>query len=302
VETCVFLSRELAEPLAGTAPTTPGWLLLEHPGPWAAKAVGDSRGLDDGVGHDLAKRSAAAGFRATLIRRPGTSTAGATRVAYLAWTEPGATWMRRFTVSGPADLLALDLSALAGPPAPTLGEAVTDPLMLVCTNGRRDRCCATEGRPIAAALAAARPDATWEATHLGGHRFAPTAVVLPHGYLYGRLDPDSAREVLTAAERGDVLPELCRGRATYSRAAQTAELAVRVHTGITAAEALRVHDERAEDAGAWTVRVDHRDGRTWTVAVAAHREAPARPESCGKDEGLPTSLRARVVSGPGPAQ
>nr|WP_237536077.1 sucrase ferredoxin [Streptomyces sp. SID3343] len=285
--------------MAGTAPTTPGWLLLEHPGPWAAKAVAASRGLDDGIGAELDGRASRAGFRATLIRRPDTAAGPGPsdeRAAYLVWTEPGATWMRKLRVSGPADLLALDLAALAGPAEPSIGEPVTEPLILVCTNGKRDRCCSIEGRPLAATLAQTFPTATWEATHLGGHRFAPTAAVLPQGYVYGRLDPSSAGAVVAAAQRGDMVPDLCRGRSTYSRAAQAAELAVRAECRDHRADALSVYDERKEDHGAWTVRVDHVDGRTWTLTVDALREAPARPESCGKSEGLPTSMRARFPS------
>ncbi|WP_406281509.1 sucrase ferredoxin [Embleya sp. NBC_00896] len=298
METCVFLSHELAEPLAGTAPTTRGWLLVEHPGPWAAKAVADSRGLDEGVGRELDRRAAKAGFRTALIRRPDDSatTPGGARAVYLAWTEPGATWLRRLDVRAADDLLELDLAALAGPTEPAFGDPAAGPLVLVCTNGKRDRCCAIEGRPLAGALAATFPGVTWEATHLGGHRFAPTAVVLPQGYLYGRLDPSAAHAVVAAARVGEMVPQWCRGRATYSRAGQAAELAVRAECGDRRADALSVYDERAEDDGGWTVRVDHIDGRTWMVAVDAHQEAPARPESCGKDEGLPTSMRARLLS------
>ncbi|MEU0935681.1 MULTISPECIES: sucrase ferredoxin [unclassified Embleya] len=326
METCVFLSHELAEPMAGTAPTTRGWLLVEHPGPWAARALTDSRGLDDGVGEELDERAGRAGFRAALIRRPDEASrrseepgagsdegertpntpgrraddeAGAPdgpRTAFLAWTEPGGTWLRRLRVRAAADLLALDLAALAGPVEPSVGESAAEPLLLICTNGKRDRCCAVAGRPLAAALATSFPEATWEVTHLGGHRFAPTAVVLPQGYLYGRLDPTAARAVVAAARRGEMVPDHCRGRATYSRAGQAAELAVRADCGERRADALSVYDERAEDDGGWTVRVDHLDGRTWTVAVDARREAPARPESCGKDEGLPTSMRARLLT------
>ena len=53
---------------------------------------------------------------------------------------------------------------------PGFGEEVTEPVYLVCTNGRHDRCCATYGRP-ALALQASHGDLTWESSH-GGDRFA----------------------------------------------------------------------------------------------------------------------------------
>ena len=61
----------------------------------------------------------------------------------------------------------------------------------MCTNGRRDRCCALLGRPLAAEIVAAGHSEVWEVTHLGGHRFSPTMLVLPHGYAYGRLTAET---------------------------------------------------------------------------------------------------------------
>ncbi|MCF2526400.1 sucrase ferredoxin [Yinghuangia soli] len=298
METCSVLSRAYAEPMAGTAPTAPGWLLIEHPGPWAAKALRGSRGLDPEAGAELERRAAAAGFRATLIRTPGRTVPapGGRRTVFLAWTAPGGSWLRRFTVGSLDELLALDYAALAGPAEPALGRPYDDPLLLVCTNGKRDRCCATAGRPLAEALAARLPGDVWEATHLGGHRFAPTAVVLPDGYVYGRLDADSAAAALDAARAGAMLLEDCRGRATWSRPAQAAELAVREEILEYGADVLQVAEPDAHGGDAWTVRVDHADGRTWTVEVTAHAEEPERPESCGKGLENPLSMRPRLVS------
>ncbi len=54
-----------------------------------------------------------------------------------------------------------------------------DPLALVCTNGKRDRCCALLGRPLAAELASSGVEGVWEVTHLGGHRFSPPCSCCP---------------------------------------------------------------------------------------------------------------------------
>ena len=42
---CAAAARMRADPLAGSAPQTRGWLLLEHPGPWPVDAVAGS-GID----------------------------------------------------------------------------------------------------------------------------------------------------------------------------------------------------------------------------------------------------------------
>ncbi|MFF9667034.1 sucrase ferredoxin, partial [Streptomyces althioticus] len=62
----------------------------------------------------------------------------------------------------------------------------------------------------AAELAAAGHSEVWEVTHLGGHRFAPTMLVLPYGYAYGRLTPESAKDVLAATAAGHMVPEWSR--------------------------------------------------------------------------------------------
>jgi nucleotide-binding universal stress UspA family protein len=140
--------------------------------------------------------------------------------------------------------------------------------------------------------------AIWEITHLGGHRFAPTAVVLPSGYSYGRLDAASAIRVLADARQGRMAVEGCRGRSTWSRAGQVAELAVRSALGETAEAALdvvSVEQTAPDPEPAWTAIVAHADGRTFEVAVTGSSAAVPRPESCGKADGTPLELRADRV-------
>src|SRR5579884_2978030 len=286
METCAQVARELAEPLAGTAAVAEGWLLVEQPGPWGARALTESH-LDPALGRELERRAEAAGLRVGLIRRPGRHgddhVPGRPRAVFVAGARPGASWVRRLEVTDPAEIAALEFAS-----AGELGEPYdAEPLALVCTNGRRDRCCALQGRPLAAELAASGHGAVWETTHLGGHRFAPTMLVLPYGYAYGRLTAASAKEVLEATAAGRMVPEHCRGRSAWRRPGQAAELAVRAETGEDAADALTVHQEGGVQ------RVEHRDGRVWEVAVAERESLPPRPESCGKAPGTPLRMEVR---------
>jgi hypothetical protein len=282
---CAVLSENLGEPLAGTAPVADAWLCLEQPGPWGRNALSESH-LDRDIGDELLRRSEGTGVRILLIRRPGSHAdlhVPRPRRVYVAFTRPGATWLEQSTVSDPKELLDVDFPAVGAGAPVGLGRRRA-PLLLVCTNGRRDLCCALLARPVAGALAERHQDAVWECTHLGGHRFAPTALTLPTGYAYGRLDASSAESVLVAAGAGQVVPGLCRGRSTWARAGQAAELAVRERIGDVDADALTV-----EPAGA-AVRVRHVDGRAWRVSVAERPLSPARPESCGKAATTPTAL------------
>jgi hypothetical protein len=270
---CAAISAALDEPQAGTASTASAWICLEQPGPWGRDALTDSR-LDPDLGAELGRRAAHAGARVLLIRRPGRhpDTDAPTRRVYIAATTPGAARLERADVR-PEDLLELDFAALAAGRPTGFGTPVADPLLLVCANSRRDTCCALLGRPLAHELAAARPaDTVWECSHTGGHRFAPTAVLLPTGYTYGRLDTAFAARLLDEAAAGRVVAERCRGRSAFSPAGQVAELAVRELTG-------EGRDTLTADP-AGTVR--HADGRSWRVRLGT-RTLPARPASCGAE-------------------
>ncbi|ONI86670.1 sucrase ferredoxin [Saccharothrix sp. ALI-22-I] len=283
---CAAISENLDEPQAGTAATAAAWICLEQPGPWGRDALTQSR-LDPALGAELARRAAERGVRVLLIRRPGRHADthhDTPRRVYLAATTPGRPWLEQTDLAAPEALLDLDFAALGSGRSTGFGTPVTHPLLLVCTNSRRDVCCALRGRPLAEDLAATRPDAVWECTHTGGHRFAPTGVLLPTGYTYGRLDTDFAAGLLDRAARGHVVTERCRGRSTHTPHGQAAELAVRDHIG--------------EHRDVLTVRGDtvhHTDGRAWRVTVDARDLPAARPASCGAIPAQATELVVTAV-------
>ncbi|AUG79982.1 sucrase ferredoxin [Kitasatospora sp. MMS16-BH015] len=255
--------------------------------------------LDAAIGRALDAAAAGTGVRIALIRRPGRhadAADGAPHTVILGHTAPGRSWVRRLSVSAPATLLELDFAALGGGDHGDLGTPHQGgPIALVCTNGRRDRCCALLGRPLAAELAAAGHSEVWEVTHLGGHRFSPTMLVLPYGYAYGRLTETAAKEVLAATAAGRTAPAWSRGRSYWDRPAQAAEQAVRELTGETAADALTL-TQQATAEGCWTVTVTHQDGRSWTAEVAQRPSEPARPESCGKAPGTPARMDVTALA------
>jgi hypothetical protein len=302
VSTCTTASRDLDEPLAGTAATARTWLLLEQPGPWGAKALTSSH-LDPVLGRALETAAQDTGVRIALIRRPGRHAdcgTPAERHVYVAHTAPGNVWLHSATTSAPEQLLDLDLTAL-GMGDPRTFDAVLqgrphlgDPLALVCTNGKRDRCCALLGRPLAAELAASGVGGAWEVIHLGGHRFSPTLLVLPYGYAYGRAEAHAVKEILHGVREGRVVTEGCRGRSAWERPGQAAELAVRTATGDYAADALSVVRTDGT-APRWEVTVAHTDGRVWRVIVAQGASLPSRPESCGSALGSPARMDVVAV-------
>jgi hypothetical protein len=306
---CAALARALDEPLAGTAPVAPRWVCVEHRGTWPQDITAHR---DDAVRAFLA-RATAAGWRPLLVRRAGRRPSdGPTRV-FLADTAPPSHQVTAVRVVDPDELAGLAL-----PPhgAPLPGDPIDDPMLLVCTHGRRDRCCAVDGRALARAVLETAQADVWECTHLGGHRFAPTALVLPTGYVYGRLDATGAVAAAKAAAVGEVETAQCRGRSTWSAAGQVAELAVRAATGLRDADALHVEPDVPGRTGAAPGNGDRgpagpavaeepsrgerpvvvaRDGRRWQVTVRAAACPGNRPVSCGAAALPVTALHATGI-------
>ncbi|KQZ68593.1 sucrase ferredoxin [Nocardioides sp. Root151] len=284
----------LDEQLAGSAAVDAAYLLVEQTGPWGKKALAES-GLPEHVRTGLAETAAAAGVRVQLIRRHGrSSTTEAFRV-FLGYAAPGRAWLETTVFEVADDLLDLDLDGLAEGRSSGL-EPVEHPLLLVCTNGRRDACCAEFGRPVVAALSAGHPQETWETTHLGGHRFAGAMLTLPHGISYGRLDVESAERVASETLAGRLVPSLMRGRTAYDPPVQAAEIALLEARGETRVDGLELVEvsppAQASSARATTSSVvfRHRVAGSTTLHRVTVTETPGDPvrASCADAKTKPT--------------
>lgn len=209
--------------MAGTASTVRSWLLLEHDGPWGRDALTDAR-LPGGLGSSLLARCRTAGVRPLLIRRPGGNGGSSTCLAVR--SGPGSPWIERTDLDRLEDALGLDLESLGR--GERLGLLPVDgAVLLVCTHGRHDPCCAERGRPLALSLASTFPEETWETSHVGGDRFAGNLVAFPHGIYFGRVGPDEGEAVARAYLGGRVSLEHLRGRSCFPMAVQAAEHALR---------------------------------------------------------------------------
>ena len=220
---CSLRSLAAAESLAGTASTIRHWLLIEHPGPWGKDGLLDAR-LPAGVGRDLRALEAKSGARVLLIRRPGRGAAGDAGPVRCFAVDTRDAWLGSETLDRIGDAAGLDPRDRGT----FRDEPGGEPLFIVCTHGRRDPCCAERGRPVAAALADAFPDRTWESTHVGGDRFAGNLVAFPHGLYFGRLEPSEAPAVAHGYAEGRIGSlDRYRGRSCDPFPVQAAERAVR---------------------------------------------------------------------------
>ena len=273
---CAAAALRRGDSLVGTAPPAHRWLLVEHPGPWRVDAVVGS-GIAPGVLRALTSAAQRRSARILLIRRFGRVRVPAPRRWFV--VGPGGTQSAEWVSD--EDLLAA-VAALDGPdpaPGPTaVGPA--SPLLLVCTHGVHDTCCALRGRPVAAALAEHWPEAVWECSHVGGDRFAANVVVLPDGFYYGQLDPESAVATVRSHLTGAVAARWLRGVSPYTPPVQAAVVGAYARFGPLAPGAVTVVDTRRDGPGS-----GHGSTAAVTLAVRgqpaeeAHVVAVRRPEA-----------------------
>jgi hypothetical protein len=295
-DACSVISDDAGASVLGTAPAAAFWVALEQNGPWGTRAATES-GLDPEVGIGLERACKEAGGRFILIRRPGPHPGGhigRPQRVYLAGGPAEHPWMLQESLDDPSRLLRLPWAALREGDLTAVQDSVPGleispaPVLLVCTNSRRDICCALRGRPVALECSAQRPGRVWECSHTGGHRFAPTGVLLPHGQAFARLSGTSAVAAVDAGARDEVPMELLgtaydRGRSHLSPPAQAAESIVRQQ--IQEPSLLALSTTATPQPGresAWQCRVSHRDGRAWDVLAVRGSGGEDRPESCGK--------------------
>lgn len=278
---CTEESLAAGEPLAGTGIHPARNILIRWPkGRWQHStriASGMEGAVEQAIG-----RVVEAGWRVNLIDRKGEPDESLRVYLY----PEGVT-----AAVAPEALPALLDAIISGEDLTRFGMAPADrPLVLCCTHGRHDRCCAKWGFAVYRALAAeARSRGgfeVWEATHLGGCRLSAGVLVLPSLRKYGRLSPADAPALLAAeAEDRPYLP-CYRGASHLEKPAQIAEvegrraLAERGHAGsVTVTETA---------PGVYAVAAD-----TATAEVRLAAAEDRNPSTCARiDEAQPLEPRA----------
>ncbi len=194
--------------------------------------------------------------------------------------------------SGAGDL-SVGSSGLGSRRAPRAGllgapaQAGTAGDVLVCTHGRRDRCCGSAGMALFQELAERHLPARWElsrTSHTGGHRFAPTAVVLPEGTMWAFADPDLLEQVVTRSGSFSEVAARYRGCAGLdSAASQVLERVALEEEGWSVLDGARQGTALGGGRHRLTVRWPDGRVRVWEATVVPRRRLPL-PE-CGAPAG-----------------
>lgn len=272
------------EPLAGTATSTRILLAVEQSGPYAGRDAVAGSALPADLGRALTRAVSARGGKLLLIRRPGAHPVRthATRRVFLS--------VARFprTTTWTADL-ADPLQALQwlDTAAPQGARRLTEPVLLVCTHGRRDVCCARRGRDL---LRHEVPFEVWESSHQGGHRFAPVVWELTTGYQHGRVTPAGLRAIGDAAGDGRVHLMTARGHFALEAPMQAADLTLRLRHGIDQLDALQVRPGPAEG----TYVAEGPDSR-WLVRTVGRKST--RTQSCDATPAPAVGYHVQVDNG-----
>jgi hypothetical protein len=219
---CAEWARDRSVQAIGTAGCYDGFLLVEWPTAWPRDAS-DVEELQV-----LAPRLADEKIRLQLIRSADSSVSTMLQVI-LYRAAPGG-WFERYLRTALSvsrrEVAWAAARLLAGDPGEGAGEEHTTDV-LICTHGTRDMCCGSLGTRLAAELVndpifEDGRTRLWRTSHTGGHRFAPTALVLPSGTLWGFLDPGSLRRIVS--REGDVCDALPHYRGCTGLGSREAQL------------------------------------------------------------------------------
>lgn len=219
---CSDISRDLNEPLIGTAPQVGFWILLEVREAWEAKNL-TSNSLPPVAKDwlmDVQTRGMENGLlpRAQFIRQRRRKTDPLT----LMTCQDGV--LRKHLMDDYDELASIDIynSDLS------ICEEIS---YFVCTHGARDKCCSKYGIPTWQMLDSLSHGRAWQTTHLGGHRYATNVLVLPTGHSYGRVMVDETEEFFKTVEEGSISIKHLRGNSALPKEAQVCECAMVADNG-----------------------------------------------------------------------
>ena len=279
---CAAVSTASHESLTATASRIDNWIVLEYRALWDRDVLGASRFTPELKAHLREQLHALAPARLLFVKKPERRAYGRRHV-YFGSSKAGDERFFQFEVDHQEDLLGFDFAgALAGEGLP--GMPVNHPLLVVCTHGKRDRCCAKNGRPLYDALRHETESSwVWQSTHVGGDRFAGNVVMLPQGLYYGRVEPGDVQELLEAHASGRIDMEHYRGRAAHTFPEQAAEHAIREAEGLVGIDDLELVGAHAVDDG-WRVRFRTMDAAVLEADVVSELSEEPVFLTCGAAE------------------
>jgi len=274
---CFESSLNANEEMYGTAPRADVWFLLEYRGHWSGSAFKDSK-ISKKVKSYLNKQiKPVKNSRLQVIKKQKNSDEHLK--FYIAVTKENNPRLYEFKFNNYEELLSLNIKKIL-----KSDKHLSDnKIYIICTNGEYDICCGKFGMPVYLDIAKGDHEAqTWEANHIGGHRFASTFVCLPHGLVYGRVrEGKVAEELIKQFEKGQVNLTSYRGRSCHLSEVQAAEYYLRKETGITEISNLSYKSSKNNDKTYNIKFVSPLDERVHKIKLRQDKNAVEIIKSCG---------------------
>lgn len=231
---CAIANQQIGEDLIGTASHYQTYVLIECPMPWAAK-VFTSASIPPTLRQYIKAIKSERSIQFLAINRGISAPSQALTLMVYERTVPskGVLSAHEALVAQPAanesiqgyrgyeyhldDLTQVADCLEAHWQGSLIGRSITQKDILVCTHGMRDKCCARFGQPFFRDAAHSAKQGTlpntriWKVSHIGGHRFAPTAISFPDGRYYGRLTLSALQQIVTHSGPISQLRSVYRG-------------------------------------------------------------------------------------------
>lgn len=269
---CEWTRSEGVDPI-GTAGSYRGLLVIDWPLPWP-RDVSEIPGLGE--------LSVAAKRRGVRVQAVVPSSDSSWSVSMYRWDPSRG---RYLGIQAPARVSSVETaSALLAGSEPPGCHPVEATEVLICGHGRRDPCCGSLGTSLQIELQAdgtLAGNAVRRTSHTGGHRFAPTAIILPEGTCWGYLDAPSLIRIVTRT--GPIEDQLSRYRGCTgmsSPAVQAVERAILREIGWDLLDWPRSGHETGSDSVLFTATEPSGLTRTWRSEVATRRILPV--PACGE--------------------
>ncbi|HZI17995.1 MAG TPA: sucrase ferredoxin [Pyrinomonadaceae bacterium] len=298
---CSELSRRAGERVYGTASTGAVWLLVEYPFPWGSKALEESNLTPAIKARVAALLKGVPGSRLLFVKRGAYCAEKVS--AFAVRCRDRDPFAVRFDLEDYRDLPDLDLPAVAAGRVPAGGRRLTEPLFLVCTHGKRDKCCAKYGNALYKHLSESYGESVWQSSHVGGDRFAANLVCFPHGVFYAHTTDEDGTRAVEEYRAGRLVLDKYRGRACYPQHVQAAEYFTRVESGLKGLADLRALRSEKTDEQTWRAAFHAPDrGLVYEATVTSHPSEFANPITCHSADERPVpqfhldSLRTTAYS------
>ncbi len=276
---CSALSREASEQPFGTASTADAWLLLEYSAAWGARAFQESQ-LTRAVKAHLKKALQSVPRSRLLFIKRERETRSHLSLFTVRSTETDAS-IARVELTDYEQLLNVNLAAILAGEQSAGGERWERPLFLVCTHGKRDKCCAKFGYALYKSLRVDAGDDVWQSSHVGGDRFAANLICFPHGFFYAHVTADAGRQIISQYSQQTVSLNNYRGRCCYPSPIQAAEFFLRSESGLSGINDVRFLDYVPITGNHWRVRfLSPQGGQTYEVYLKSQLSEFQNPLTC----------------------